>query len=98
MCSFENSWLSHGRLTGINCSRTQSNKNTRDLLGFLICIFSELIYNIGSSLINQGLHVSINPLLFVDIETTGHDPLKLVNGQIVPWHEIIDFAALFVGP
>ena len=42
--------------------------------------------------------MSLNPLLFVDIETTGHDPLKLVNGQIVPWHEIIDFAALFVNP
>jgi len=42
--------------------------------------------------------MSLNPLIFTDIETTGHDPLRLVNGQLVVWHEIIDFAALFVDP
>ncbi len=37
-----------------------------------------------------------NSLLFLDLETTGHDPLKKVNGYLVPWHEIIDIAALLV--
>lgn len=37
-------------------------------------------------------------LLFGDVETTGHDPLKLVNGELVPWHEIIDLVVLLVDP
>lgn len=39
---------------------------------------------------------TVHPLLFLDLETTGHDPLKKVNGYLVPWHEIIDAAALLV--
>jgi len=27
---------------------------------------------------------------FIDIETTGHDPLKKVGNVLVPWHEIIE--------
>lgn len=36
------------------------------------------------------------PLLFLDLETTGHDPLKLVNGVLAPWHEIIEIGGVFV--
>lgn len=35
-----------------------------------------------------------HPLLFLDLETTGHDPLRLVNGVLVPWHEIVDIGAV----
>lgn len=40
-------------------------------------------------------------LAFIDIETTGHDPLKSVrlqNGDVAltPWHEIIDLGCVFV--
>ena len=35
-------------------------------------------------------------LLFSDIETTGHDPLKRVGEHLVLWHEIIDIGALLV--
>lgn len=39
-------------------------------------------------------------LAFIDIETTGHDPLKLatLRGRdvaLVPWHEIIDLGCIF---
>ncbi|MCR4334053.1 MAG: hypothetical protein NUV60_03540 [Patescibacteria group bacterium] len=30
------------------------------------------------------------PFLFLDLETTGHDPLKRVDDTLIPWHEIID--------
>ncbi len=36
------------------------------------------------------------PLLFADLETTGHDPLRRVGEHIEPWHEIIDIGALLV--
>ncbi len=36
------------------------------------------------------------PLLFTDIETTGHDPLKRVGDHLVLWHEIIDIAGILV--
>lgn len=32
---------------------------------------------------------------FLDLETTGHDPLKRVNGQLIIWHEIIELGAVF---
>src|SRR3989338_6197538 len=35
-------------------------------------------------------------LAFIDLETTGHDPLKLVDGSLVLWHEIIDIGAVFI--
>jgi len=34
------------------------------------------------------------PLLFLDLETTGHEPLRMVNGVLVPWHEIIEIGAV----
>ena len=36
------------------------------------------------------------PFLFVDLETTGHDPLRRVGDALVPWHEIIDIGAVLV--
>ena len=39
---------------------------------------------------------TIHPLLFIDLETTGHDPLKRVHDHLVLWHEIIDIGALLV--
>ncbi|OGZ00405.1 MAG: hypothetical protein A2945_03615 [Candidatus Liptonbacteria bacterium RIFCSPLOWO2_01_FULL_52_25] len=36
------------------------------------------------------------PLLFLDLETTGHDPVRRIGDHLVPWHEIIDIGALFV--
>lgn len=38
----------------------------------------------------------IPPFLFLDIETTGHDPLKRVGDALMPWHEIIDIGAVLV--
>src|SRR3989344_4713485 len=35
-------------------------------------------------------------LAFIDLETTGHDPLKNVDGTLTLWHEIIDIGAVFV--
>ena len=32
--------------------------------------------------------------MFVDVETTGHEPLKLVDGALVRWHEIIEIGAV----
>lgn len=37
-------------------------------------------------------------LAFIDVETTGHNPLKMVNGVLVSWHEIIDLATVVVDP
>lgn len=34
-------------------------------------------------------------LCFFDVETTGHDPLKLVENKLVMWHEIIEIGAIF---
>ncbi len=39
-----------------------------------------------------------NPLCFLDVETTGHDPLKRRGDKLIPWHEIIDLAAVFADP
>lgn len=41
-----------------------------------------------------------NTLAFLDVETTGHDPLRLVNSRtkkklLTPWHEIIDIGCVF---
>lgn len=36
--------------------------------------------------------------LFLDLETTGHDPVKRVDGNLVSWHEIIDIGAVMVNP
>ena len=32
--------------------------------------------------------------LFLDVETTGHDPLKRVGKRLVMWHEIIEIGAV----
>lgn len=34
------------------------------------------------------------PLLFLDVETTGHDPLRRVRNSLVTWHEIIEIGAI----
>lgn len=39
-----------------------------------------------------------HPLAFTDIETTGHDPVRMVDGILVPWHEIIDIGCVLVEP
>ncbi len=39
---------------------------------------------------------TIHPLLFLDLETTGHDPLMRLGRMIVPWHEIIDAGGLLI--
>lgn len=33
-------------------------------------------------------------LCFIDLETTGHDPLKRAGDTLILWHEIIDMAAI----
>lgn len=38
------------------------------------------------------------PFLFLDLETTGHDALRLVDGVFTPWHEVIEFAAVLTDP
>ncbi len=35
-------------------------------------------------------------LCFLDLETTGHDPLKRVGETLILWHEIIEMGALIV--
>lgn len=42
--------------------------------------------------------MKVHPLLFLDLETTGHDPLKRVGQNLVPWHEIIDIGGILVDP
>ena len=34
---------------------------------------------------------------FLDLETTGHEPLRRVGDSLVIWHEIIDIGAVFCG-
>ena len=34
------------------------------------------------------------PLLFLDLETTGHDPLRRLGDKLVLWHEIIEIGAV----
>lgn len=36
------------------------------------------------------------PLLFLDLETTGHDPLARIGDHLIPWHEVIDIGAVLV--
>ncbi|HEY4486659.1 MAG TPA: 3'-5' exonuclease [Candidatus Paceibacterota bacterium] len=36
------------------------------------------------------------PLLFLDTETTGHDPLRCVGGSLAMWHEIIEVGMVAV--
>lgn len=38
------------------------------------------------------------PFMFLDFETTGHDPLKREGDALVPWHEIIEIGALIADP
>jgi len=38
----------------------------------------------------MGAAMANYPFLFLDLETTGHDPLRRVGDTLVPWHEIID--------
>lgn len=46
----------------------------------------------------------MQPLLFLDLETTGHDPLKRfglltdTEVELVPWHEIIEIGAIAADP
>ena len=42
--------------------------------------------------------MSSHLLAFIDAETTGHNPLKVVNDTLVPWHEIVDLATVIVDP
>jgi len=35
------------------------------------------------------------PFLFLDIETTEHQPLMLVNNMLSPWHEIIEIGGVY---
>ncbi len=37
------------------------------------------------------------PFLFLDIETTGHDPVKRIGNRLVAWHEIIDMGWVLAG-
>ena len=34
--------------------------------------------------------------MFVDVETTGHEPLRLVDGVLAQWHEIIEIGAVLI--
>ncbi|HTP57200.1 MAG TPA: hypothetical protein VMJ72_02930 [Candidatus Paceibacterota bacterium] len=36
------------------------------------------------------------PFLFLDLETTGHEPIQRQDEVFVPWHEIIELAAVMV--
>jgi DNA polymerase III epsilon subunit-like protein len=36
------------------------------------------------------------PIFFIDLETTGHDPLKRVGDHLIRWHEIIDIGGVIV--
>lgn len=35
---------------------------------------------------------------FIDLETTGHDPIKRLEDRLIPWHEIIEIGAIFTDP
>lgn len=35
---------------------------------------------------------------FIDLETTGHDPIKGIGGRLIPWHEVIEIGATFADP
>jgi DNA polymerase III epsilon subunit-like protein len=36
------------------------------------------------------------PFVFLDLETTGHEPVRRVGGLLVPWNEIIEVGAVAV--
>ena len=40
------------------------------------------------------MKTSLLPFCFLDLETTGHDPLKLINSRLERWHEIIEIGAV----
>ncbi len=40
--------------------------------------------------------VTSGPFVFIDVETTGHDPLRRMGSSLALWHEIIDIGALIV--
>ena len=39
-----------------------------------------------------------NLLCFLDLETTGHDPLKKYDKALIPWHEIIEIGVIIADP
>lgn len=44
------------------------------------------------------MHGKALPLFFIDLETTGHDPIKRIDDKLVRWHEIIDIGGIMVDP